>query len=224
MWDVTMTHLIERNSSCFPNLQTRTQDASLIAVSLKDTISVGLAFRLKQIFNIAGSGSDDATVTMFFDDVSEEIAAEGDLRRAFNASTCSDASGIINGNQLSSNETPKVIVGRLLRGKRRVLISYTDAASANAMSERLGSLSLPLSVQADVSVGSGKALTLIDKSSVPLAFSPAFVPVRTSGVPQGGGDSRDVKYSWIPFSLDRFPSEKETLSELGSATVWKWDD
>jgi hypothetical protein len=70
---------------------------------------------------------------------------------------------------------------------------------------------------------SGKAISLIDKASVPFAFSPAFVPVR-SGVPQGPGENSDVQYQWLPFSIERFPSEKESLSELGSTTSSKWED
>lgn len=224
IWDVTMNRLLERNSSCFPKLRTRKEDGSILAVTLKDSISVGLAFRLKQLFSLAGSGSEGASVTMYFEDVSDELASEGDLRQAFDAKACKDAAGVLNGAQLSANEAPKVVIGRLLRGKRRVVITYDDAASASIMAEKLASISVPVTVQATAAAQSGKTLTLVDKVSVPLAFSPAFVPVRTSGAPQGAGASQDVKYSWQPFSLERFPSEKESLSELGSATVWTWDD
>jgi hypothetical protein len=226
VWDVTMTHLIERDNACFPGLETRTSDTSIMAVNLKDTASVGLAFRVKRLFSLAGSGAQNASVTMFFEDVSEEIASEGDLRHAFRNNACADATSILDGKQLSPNDPANVIIGRILRGKRRVLITYEDAASASAMAEQLtaASLSLPVSIQAGVSMTSGQAISLIDKASVPLAFSPAFVPVRSSGVPQGPGDNSDVQYQWLPFSIERFPSEKESLSELGSATSWKWED
>jgi hypothetical protein len=226
VWDVTMTHLIERENTCFPGLETRISDASIMAVNLKDTASAGLAFRVKRFFNLAGSGTQNASVTMFFEDVSDEIASEGDLRHAFKSNACADATSILDGKQLSPSDPANVIIGRILRGKRRVFITYEHAASADAMAEQLtaASLSLPVSIQAEVSMTSGQTISLIDKASVPLAFSPAFVPVRSSGVPQGPGENSDVQYQWQPFSIERFPSEKESLSELGSATSWKWED
>jgi hypothetical protein len=226
VWDVSMTHLIQRDNACFPGLETRKSDASIMAVNLKDTASVGLAFRVKRLFSLAGSGAQNASVTMFFEDVSEEIAAEGDLRHAFKGNDCADVTRILDGKQLAPNDPANVIIGRILRGKRRVLITYEDAASANAMAEQLTAASLPLSVsiQAAVSMTSGKAISLLDKDSVPIAFSPAFVPVRSSGASQGPGESSDVQYQWLPFSIERFPSEKESLTELGSATSWKWED
>jgi hypothetical protein len=163
---------------------------------------------------------------MLFEDVSEEIASEGDLRHAFKRNACTGEKSILDGKQLAPNDSAYVIIGRILRGKRRVLITYDDAASANAIVKELtaASFSLPATVQAAVSITSGQTISIIDKASVPLAFSPAFVPIRSSGTTQGPGESGDVQYQWFPFSIERFPSEKESLMDLGAETSWKWED
>lgn len=227
VWDITMTHLIERDGSCFPKLAIRTNSASIAAVSLKQAVSVGLAFRLKQLFNLAGTGDQKANVTMYFDDVTEEIASQGDFRSAFDRKACRDEANAIDGKPLAADEIPNVIIGRILRGKRRVVLAYDDAASVSAAAEKLtaAALPIPVSIEASAQVNAGKIISLVDKESVPIAYAPVVVPVRASGTSQGGPTGEnDVQYQWVPFSLEQFPSEKQSLSELAGASGWKWAD
>jgi hypothetical protein len=65
---------------------------------------------------------------------------------------------------------------------------------------------------------------VIDTQPVPLAFAPAFVPVR-SGAAQGSGGGQENNYVWVRFDPKRYPSQQAVLPELDAvvSNAWSWE-
>ena len=59
----------------------RKHSDSLPGISFAEEISVGILLRIRLIFDSSISTTNQAVVSMEFDNVSEEIAVEGDIRR-----------------------------------------------------------------------------------------------------------------------------------------------
>jgi hypothetical protein len=225
VWDSSMNHLLETGDQCFGKLNIRSQTDTIPDFTYKEGASLGLLVRMKRIFDIGASGNDAATVIVSFDDVVQESVAEGDLRRGFDQHrACPNLGPVVEGKAVEPNSELPVIVGRLYRGKRKIVISYSDDAQANAKIEQLAGALANTSFEAQAQFGLQRSLVVMDKERVPLAFAPAFIPVRSGS--HLGADPSEISYNWVPYDPVTFPSQTIAVSELANALDKShlWDD
>jgi hypothetical protein len=221
-----MSRLLESVDQCFKSVNIRSEPDTIPNVTLKHEASLGLALRLKRIFDATASGNDTTVVSVAFEDVLNEIVTEGDLRRAYVKDACPFIQPIIGAQKVDQSSDLPVVIGRLYRGKRRITVSYTDTAEARAKVETLVGQLGEAGFDANAKVGLERGLVVIDKERVPLAYAPAFIPARTSGIKLGGDPNQTVTYEWTAFQPSVFPSHTEVLSDLARARDPNpvWDD
>jgi hypothetical protein len=175
------------------------------------------------LFDFSGAASDGAIVSVSFSDVTEEQPDEDELRRLHVANKCPIATPILRGDVVKSDMAP-VVIGRLYRGKRRIVMSYGSKAEAEAKLQLVSQLAgrAPVQISGDVSVGLNTSFLVVDQEPVPLAFAPAFVPVL---VTKQGLDSGGPTYRWIPYEQDFIGSQKGFLDDLSGLLdrSWSWD-
>jgi len=226
IWDASMTRLLDTSENCFGGLRTRTAQDTLSALTFQTGAAAGFVLGLQRLFDLGAQGDTRAVVNVEFLDVTEEIVAEGDFHRAYVASQCPVAQQIMTGNVIKIDQAPPVVIGKLYRGKRKIRIAYLDKGSLEARLQQVSSSvgKLPVSIEASIGGSAEQSIVLLDMVSVPLAFAPAFVPVRTGGAPLGGPGQISAEYTWKPFNpTDRV--QYETLKELavGVEHGWSWN-
>lgn len=224
VWDSSISHLLEAGDRCFGKLTVRSDSDTIPDFTYKEGASLGLLVRMKKIFDIGASGSDTATVIVSFEDVVQESVTEGDLRRGFDHKACPTLDPVIKGAGVEPSVDAPVIVGRLYKGKRKIIVSYSDAADAKVKIQQLAGALANTSFDAQAQFGLERSLVVIDKERVPLAFAPAFVPIR-SGT-KLGADPSEISYHWVPYDPVTFPSQTQAVSELANAVDKShlWDD
>jgi hypothetical protein len=223
VWDAQMRRLLESGSTCFRQLQIRSAPDSIPSIAFSHGAALGFLLRLKTLFDSAFKGAETRKVLVDFEDVREETVVEGDLRRAYDRTACPSLAPIIAGEKLAGSADIPVVIGRLYRGKRRIIIDFEDSAEAEL---KLKQVSRLVEAKSEVSVDTGRRLVVIDKESIPLAFAPAFVPVSVSSGPQGASATSKASYVWSVYDPKTFPSHRAVLPELGEAVEdgWSWED
>ena len=217
-WDKTMVHLLNSSSQCFSNLTIRSNPFTIPQFHSNKEAAAGFVLRLKKLFELGGSADHAGVVDIYFDDVTEEIVALGDLKENLNSRSCPDLQPVLQNGNVSDN--PPVVIGALYKGKRRVLLAYSDDAAANAKLTELITLG-----QADLGINiklaTGRIISFEDRAPVALAYLPAVIPVATSGS-HLGGSTDSVNYQWTPLDLHRYPMQSEALDELASEASQHW--
>jgi hypothetical protein len=225
IWDPSMIHLLESSEHCFKHFEIRTESDTIPSISFKQEAAVGFFFSFKSLFDSSAKANDSAIVTVAFDEVVQEIVTEGDLRRAYDREACPILRATINGDEVETGKEIPVIIGRLYRGKRKITITYSDAASAKAkVSDLAGKLS-GAAVQIEGSGALERSLVATDQNTIPIAFAPAFVPMRRSGISQGGSEEGAPTYAWTPYDPNDFPSHRVALQDLADTINqnWSWN-
>ncbi|MBY5765966.1 hypothetical protein HFO06_23140 [Rhizobium leguminosarum] len=218
-WDPSMTRLVFSSDRCFKGLKARESQFAIPPFHMNTDASVGFFLRLKRMFDLGASGTQAEIVDISFEDVTEELVEEAELKERFDAAQCA-ALGPVIGSKIVGDDVPPVVIGHLYRGKRRILLTYANEFDASARLDQLASVA-GLSAGAFVRVRSGKGLLISDNSPVNLAFLPAFVPVKSSGT-LGGGDGGSVTYMWTAFDLENHPSQASVLADLTQQVDANW--
>lgn len=82
VWDSDMTRLMERGSTCFSRVPTSVHEDAIPSLTFEEEESVGIILGIRRFFHLSTEGALQTVVRMRFDDVSEQIVSEGELRRA----------------------------------------------------------------------------------------------------------------------------------------------
>ncbi|MER8734245.1 hypothetical protein NKH28_31355 [Mesorhizobium sp. M1227] len=228
LWDTKMTRLLDRTETCFPRLDLRSASSTLPRLHYTTEASLGFWLRLKSVFDLTSKGTLSTSVDVDFENVIEETAAEGDFTRSYQATTCPRAQGIIAQADAKPGDELPIIIGSLYRGKRRVTIIYGAAVDLKARADQIATAAsgIPVEVGITAAITQGHSITVVDKDPVPLAFIPAFVPIRVSGATLGGQSDTEVKYEWLPFTPASIQSQKAVLPALFNAvdSGWSWEN
>jgi hypothetical protein len=226
IWDASLTRLLESNERCFPGLKPRSKPDTIGTITLQKEQSLSLLLRLKRLFDFFAAESDTTVISVSFLDVIEESPIEEELRRLHKASACPLATPILKHDVARLDIDVPVIIGRLYRGKRRILMTYGSKLQAEAKLAELGALltGVPVELEAGAKFGSDTSIAIIDRQSVPLAFAPAFIPVLSTFL--GGEPNREARYVWTSYNPETLPSQKDLLADLanGLDKRWSWDD
>jgi hypothetical protein len=226
LWDVKMTRLLEGVDQCFSHLHTRSSPTTFPGLHYTTEASVGFWLRLKSFFDLASKTDFSTSVDVFFDNVVEETAAENDLVGAYRANSCPRAQLLLAQGEAKRGDDLPIMIGSLYRGKRRITILYGSDVDIKARADQIAALASGVPVEGGIAVaiGQGHSITVTDKDPVPLAFVPAFVPMRVSGANQGGQTNTEVKYEWLPFDPHSVKSQRAVLPALANAvaSAWSW--
>ncbi|WP_456726420.1 hypothetical protein [Bradyrhizobium sp. USDA 3397] len=240
IWHPSMRRLLEKGVDCFPTLSLLTRPyAQTEAFRISGEASLGLVLRAQKLFGFQTKASDSAQVMVQFEDVVEELASEGDLQRGFSRQRCERFEAVISGSKIPAdqiaiagsntsdlNQVP-VIIGRLYRGKRRIVVSYKSEGDLKVKAEQiLQAVGAPVTGAIEVALSGSKSLVVVDREPVPLAFAPAFIPVRVSGATMGSQSTGSIEYEWVPFNPVKAPWQKAALTDLADKVEegWAWEE
>jgi hypothetical protein len=223
-WDLSMSRLLEEGQHCFGTLNVRSVTDAIPSVNFMEEASLGFLLRLKSLFDASAKASGSAAVTISFEDVVQQTVVEGDLRRTYRTAECPLLAAILHGDQLQADSTVPVVIGRLYLGRRNITVTYSDASEAATKLRALTGITAAGTVEVAARIGLEKSLVVKDREPIPLAFAPAFVPIRTSAT-QGPNSARP-SYAWVPYDPNSFPSHSAALSDLAIAVnqAWTWGE
>jgi hypothetical protein len=225
LWDPSLTRLLQGVDTCFPGLTPRKHPDTIGSITLHQTAGIGFLLRLKSLFDFSGKASGEASIKVDFVDVVEEAPEEADLRRRHDPTLCPMASPLLDEGKVAENAEIPVIIGRLYRGKRRIVVTYETELEANAKLTEIGELiaGAPAEIEAGAKYGSDRSIVISDREPVPLAFAPAFVPVLTTFM---GGKPHEASYVWMAFEPLKASPGDDLLSDLKGVVAenWTWAD
>jgi hypothetical protein len=194
---------------CFPKLPAAKEVFTTLPKAIDVSGGSAAAYlSLKRLFSGQAAASRQRRMIVSFEKPTYEGLPAAVIRDAWDKKACPELSPYLKGGLIPPNarqNVPLLIIGGVYRARVTAVLTLGSEASANAMIDAIATGGADVGVTAELK--RDNTAMLISKKHLPVAISPAFIPVKDRGIMLGGGASEQGAIEWVEYDAEIRPSQ-----------------